>query len=132
MHYLLTILLSFYPAFFIYNNIPAAWMKWIDGLIPGGNGFFFTHLAAFGVIFIITYIVLSKFVSLGYASRSHRSLMSIILMTAFTAALGIIAFYNILPGNMIYESPGFVDNYLLKNPFMFLALVAPLAYLYFD
>lgn len=131
MLYLLSIILSFYPTFFIYSSIPSSWMRWIDGLVPGGSGFFLVHLAVFGIIFFLSYSVISKYISLGYMGRS-RGLFGIILMTAFAAALGIIGFYSILPGNMLYESPGFVDNFLLKNPYLFIAFIAPLAYLYFD
>jgi len=53
-------------------------------------------------------------------------------MTIFMLALAVIAFYNLLPGNIIYDSPSYIDAYLLKNPYTFLALIAPFLYLFFD
>lgn len=132
MQYLLTIILSFYPTLFIYASIPAVWMKWVDGIIPNGNGFFFVHLALFAVIFFFIYKVITRFVSLGYFGRTGRGLLDVVLMTIFTLALAVIAFYNLLPGNIIYDSPSYIDAYLLKNPYTFIALVAPFLYLFFD
>ena len=132
MQYLLTIILSFYPTLFLYASVPAVWMKWVDGIIPTGKGFFFVHLALFAVIFFLVYKVLSRFISLGYFINTGRGLMRIVLMTIFMLALAVIAFYNLLPGNIIYDSPSYIDAYLLKNPYTFLALIAPFLYLFFD
>ncbi len=132
MQYLLTIILSFYPALFIYASMPYAWMKWVDGIIPAGSGFFFVHLALFLVIYFVSYKVLSRFISLGYFGRTGRGLFGIILLTIFMVALMAITFYNLLPGNIVYDSPSYIDAYLLKNPYSFIALVAPFVYLFFD
>lgn len=77
------------------------------------------------------HIVLRKFISLGYGG-GRRGVVGIVLMTVFTVALSLISFYNILPGNLIYATPNLIENYVLKNPYTFIALVAPFIYLFFD
>ncbi len=132
MQYVLTILLSFYPTFFIYLSIPESWMKWLDGIIPAGSGFFFVHLAVFALIFFFIYRVLAKFVMHGYYATYPRGIMSNLIYSVLTLLLAVIAFYNILPGELIYDAPKLLDSYLLKNPYTFVAFLAPVAYLFFD
>jgi hypothetical protein len=132
MYILLTLLLSFYPAIFIYSSIPAAWMKKIDAFAPTGNMPFIVHAAVFAVIFFLAYNVFKKYISLGYRNSGRSGVLGIILLAVFNAALALITFYNILPGNTVYASPALLDTYLLKNPYTFIALILPFGYLFFD
>jgi hypothetical protein len=133
MSHLLTILLAFYPTIFLYSSIPQTWMKKVDALAATGTPmFFFVHLAVFGALFFVIHSVLKKFLG-GSIARSPRSgAVGVILMTVFTLAIVAIAFYNVLPGDILYHSPALVDKYLLKNPYTLIALVAPFIYLFFD
>jgi len=131
MQILLTIVLSFYPSLFLYTSIPTPWMKWIDGILPTGAGFFFVHLVVFLLIFALAYIVLSKYISLGYFS-SRKGIVGMILMTVFALALALIALYNVLPQNTFYAAPQFLNDYLLKNPYTSIAFFVPWIYLFFD
>ena len=123
MYILLTILLSFYPAIFIYTSIPSEWVKNADKLVL---------FAAFALIFILVHLALRKFISVGYMRGPRGGVFGIGLMVVFTAALAALTFYNVLPGNAVYDSPAFLDAYLLKNPWAFIALVAPFGYLFFE
>ncbi len=132
MQYVLTILISFYPTIFLYASIPQAWMKWIDDIIPAGNGSFFVHLAVFALIFFFIYRVFAKFVMHGYYATFPRGIFSNLLYCFFALLLAVIVFYNVLPGDILYDAPKLLDNYLLKNPYTFIAFIAPIAYLFFD
>ncbi len=132
MQYVLTILLTFYPTLFLYASIPEAWMKWIDNIIVAGSGSFFVHLAVFALIFFLIYRVLAKFVMHGYYATFPRGIFSNLVYCILTLLIAIIAFYNVLPGDIIYDAPKLLDNYLLKNPYTFIAFLAPVAYLFFD
>lgn len=130
MYILLTILLSFYPAIFIYGHVPADLMKKVDALAPAGSAFFFFHLALFAVIFFLVHAVIRKFVSIGY--RRPGSVIGLALMSVFVLALALIALYDVLPGSMIYEMPRWVEEYLLKDSFMAAMILIPFVYLFFD
>jgi hypothetical protein len=132
MSILLTLLFSFYPAIFIYSSIPAAWMKKVDAFAPTGNMPFIVHAAVFAIVFFFAYNVLKKYVSLGYRNAGRGGMLGITLLAVFNAALALITFYNILPGETLYASPALLDTYLLKNPYTFIAFAAPWLYLFFD
>lgn len=132
MHLLLTILLAFYPTIFIYTSIPSSWMSKVDALAPAGMGFFLAHLGLFVLVFFVVHMVFRKFISFSYGRGLRTGILGVALITAFTAALALIAFYNVLPGDIVYNSPSWVDAYLLKNPFTAIALAAPWVYLFFE
>ena len=132
METLLVTLLTFYPSIFIYASIPEEWMRGVGGIIPTGAGFFLVHLILFSFIFFVVYMVLRKFISVSYFGTARRGFLGKGLMLVFVFALALIAFYYILPGNIIYDSPEVLDQYLLRNPYTLLALVAPFLFLFFD
>lgn len=123
MYILLTILLSFYPAILIYTSIPPAWTKNADKLVL---------FIAFASIFALCHLVMRKFISVGYMRGPRGGVLGIVLMTVFTAALAVITFYNILPGNEVYAAPAFLNMYVLKNPWAWVAFIAPFGWLFFE
>ncbi len=123
MHILLSLILSFYPALFVYQSLPLAWAKQLDILT--------LKFLAFALIFACTYLVMKKFVSLGY-HIPRSGILRGVLLTVFTVVLALISFYVFLPGETVYASPKILDSYVLKNPYMFLWLIAPFVYLFFE
>ena len=132
MNKMLTFLLSLYPTMFLYGAIPAAWKTALNGFaVSGSTASFFIHLVVFGFIYFVSYKVIDRYVSFGYLSGMKRGALGLIITALLTALVLLIVFYNILPGNAIYPSPALIDAYLLQNPFTFIALSLPFAYLFF-
>ncbi len=132
METLLVTLLSFYPSIFIYASIPENWKKGLGSILPTGVGFFMIHFLLFAFIFFIVYMVLRKFISVSYFGSARRGFLGKGLMVVLVIALALIAFYYILPGNVIYDSPEVLDLYLLRNPFILFVLIMPFLFLFFD
>lgn len=132
MYKLLTVLLSFYPTFFIYNSVINVFGKKLDALAPAGINFFIAHLIVFAVIFFVVYRVFSKYISFGYMGGFKRGFLGTALAATLTLAIVLIAFYIFLPGAVIYAAPALVQKYVLAQPFLLIWLVLPFAFLFFD
>lgn len=133
MNKLLTFLLTLYPTMFLYGAIPSTWKAMLNGFaVAGSSASFFIHLAVFGIIFFIAYKVIDRYVSFGYLGGSKRGALGLIIALLLTIGVLLVVFYNLLPGNAIYPSPVFINTYILQNPFTFLVLALPFAYLFFN
>lgn len=132
MYNLLVILFTLYPTTFIYNSIPSAYADKLDSLAPAGFTFFLAHLIVFGIIFFLVYSVLKKFITIGFMSSGKTNFIGISLIVLMILAVVTIIFYTVLPGQAVYASPKFVDDYVLSQPFTLILLLLPFGYLFFD
>ncbi|MFA6297323.1 MAG: hypothetical protein WC629_02055 [Candidatus Paceibacterota bacterium] len=131
MNNLLAILLSFYPAIFLYSIIPATYIKKIDALSSAPTVLFAIHLVVLAFIFFVIHTSFKRLVSFGYLSGTKRGFVGISIMTIFIALVDIIVFYIVLPGATLYHAPVFIQKYLLTEPYTLIAYFLPFVYLFF-
>ncbi len=132
MNILLNLILSFYPAVFIWKAIPSGYIVKLNTFAPQGLMHFIAHLVAFGIIFIIVYCAIRKTLGRPYASQSRSGILALALSIFFAVCLGLITFYTVLPGETLYHAPALVSKYLLSAPYNFIILILPFVYLFFD
>lgn len=132
MQILLTILLSFYPSLFLYSSVIGVFGKNLASIAASGFPYLLAHLLVFGVIFFVVHTILKKLISYGYYGATKRGFLGILIMTILTLAVAIIAFYEFLPGSILYPAPALIKTYLLANPYQLIALLLPFGYLFFD
>lgn len=131
MNILLNIILAFYPATLLWYSIPDAWYERLEGLGSTPSADFFFRAFLFALLFYLSYSVMKKFLASGYMS-SRQGFLSMALRTIFVLALALVSFYVLLGGGDIYQAPQLVRDYILKSPYTFIAMMAPLVYLFFD
>ena len=132
MNILLNLIISFYPVTFIYQSILRIYEKKLEGIAPSGFSYFLVHLVVFGLVFFVVYVGIKKLVSLHFASQSRKGILSNVLMVLFTFVLASIAFWDVLPGGLIFKAPLFIQKYILVSPFDLIWLVVPFIYFFFD
>jgi hypothetical protein len=131
MHILLNIILAFYPATLLWYSIPVKYFERLEGLGSTPTTDFFLRAFLFALLFYLSFSVIKKFLTSGYMS-SRPGFVAMTLRIIFTLALALVAFYVLLGGSDIYQAPSLVHDYILTSPYTFVAMLAPLIYLFFD
>ncbi len=122
MNILLNIIFSFYPSVLIWNSIPAQYFSKLEKY----------KFIVFALIFFGVYIAMKRVISQGYGFGARRGFLHNALTILLAAALILIAFYTILPGESFYHAPLFIKKYLLAPPYSLIALIAPFVYFFFE
>ncbi len=129
MNIILNLILSFYPTTLLWYSIPSSLLKRIDSFGSTSSGHFFVRAIVYILIFIFCYLVIQRYVTVGYLGR--RQTLANILGALLLLILATFVFYSILPGANVYATPALVNQYILKGYYPFLAVILPIVYLYF-
>jgi len=132
MYNLLVILFSLYPTIFLFRAIPDAYISMLDNFATSDLLFFVSHTILFGLIFFLVFSVFKKFITVGFMNMGKTNFLGLSLISLMLLAIITIVFYQVLPGEFVYASPKFVDDFILKQPFSLIILILPFAYLFFD